>query len=117
MKRFLIFGFEGPAATYLIFCASFGWPPRPNDILLAYKMTVPPFLLCAGVDRYLVDRVRWWERPIIMAVIGFVAFALAALIGDRGDPTYIWLGVLAIIPAALCSLLSMAVADERPSST
>lgn len=117
MKRFLIFGFVGPAATYLTFCLSFSWGPSPNDILLAYKIGVPPFFLCAWIDRYLMDRVRWWERPIIMAVIGFVAFALAALIGDRGDPTYIWFGVLAIIPTALCSLLSMAIADERPSGT
>jgi uncharacterized membrane-anchored protein len=44
------------------------------------------------------------------------SFGLAALIGDRGDPTYMAIGLLAIIPAALCSLLSI-IADERPGST
>ena len=116
MKRFLIFGFIGPAATLLLFCVSLRWAPRPNDILLAYKIGVTPFLLCALIDRYLVYWERWWARPIVMGVVGFLAFTLAALIGDRGDPTYMAIGLLAIVPAALCSLLSI-IADDWPSST
>jgi hypothetical protein len=115
MKRFLIFGFIGPPATYLIFCVFFGLPFRLND-LLVYMIGVPPFLLCASIDRYLVDRVLWWERLIIIAVVAFPAFALAVLIWIR-DPALMALGMFAIIPAALCSLLSTAIADERPSST
>ncbi len=114
MKRFLIFGFIGPP-TYLIFCVFFGFPFRLNDLLI-YVIGVPPFLLCASIDRYLVDRVPWWERLIIIAIVASPAFALAVLIWFR-DPALIALGMFAIIPAALCSLLSTAIADERPSST
>src|SRR5258705_8999994 len=112
MTRFVIFGVLGPAASYLSFCLLSGWVAGLSGLPLAYAIEVVPFLLCALIDRSL-ENVRSWERVIVVGIAGFftsaVAMPLAASVFfPRVGLGIMILGLLATIPAAVCSVLTIA---------
>jgi hypothetical protein len=118
-RRFLIFGFVGPLATYLGICAFLsGMPARWADLPLAYGIELIPFVGCAFIDRWL-EEARFWERAIVSGFVGFVTSAVALVIAaswlfPRLGLAVMVFGFFAIVPAALCSLLSMP-APEAPN--
>ena len=113
MRRVLVFGLLGPAASYLSFCFLTGWHARWGDLPLAYGIEVIPFLLCALIDFWL-DEAPLWERFVVAGIAGFlgsaVAVSVAAITLFHGNIAFAVLGFCAAIPAAVCSLLS-AVTD------
>jgi hypothetical protein len=107
MRRFLIFGLLGPAATYLSIdlvtrtVARWWWPQPPT-----YVVVLVPFLLTAFTDRALKDA-RVWERLIVAGITAFLASGLASALVYRGLGAWIF-GFYAVLPAATCSLLATA---------
>jgi uncharacterized membrane protein YoaK (UPF0700 family) len=76
MRRFLIFGLLGPAATYLSIdlatrTAARWWWPQPS----IYVVVLVPFLLTAFIDRALKDG-QAWERLIVAGISAFLASGL-----------------------------------------
>jgi hypothetical protein len=66
MKRFLVFGLLGPAATYVSLDLATRrvarwWLPQPS----IYVVVLVPFLITAFTDRALKDA-RVWERLIVV---------------------------------------------------
>jgi hypothetical protein len=111
MRSFFIFGLFGPAATYLCACILTGWSSRWGDLPLAYGIELLPFLLCAYIDCCL-EQARFWERAIAAGVLAFFASAITLMIAASWLFPGVGLGVsilavTAIVPAGLCSLLSM----------
>jgi hypothetical protein len=85
MRRFLIFGLLGPAATYLSIdlatrTAARWWWPQPS----IYVVVLVPFLLTAFIDRALKDA-RLWERLIVAGITAFLASGLASALVYRGS--------------------------------
>jgi hypothetical protein len=114
MKRFLIFGLLGPAATYLSIdlatrTAPRWWWPQPS----IYVVVVAPFLLTAFIDRALKDG-RVWERLIVAGITAFLASGLASALVYRGLGAWTF-GFYAVLHAAACSLLATAT-DTREST-
>jgi hypothetical protein len=114
MRRFLIFGLLGPAATYLsidlaTLTAARWWWPQPS----IYVVALVPFLLTAFIDRALKDG-RAWERLIVAGITAFLASGLVCALIYRGLAAWIF-GFYAALPAAACSLL--ATATDTPEST
>lgn len=119
-RRFLIFGLVGPLATYLGFCAVLGrMSAGVAGLPLAYGIELIPFLLCAYIDGCLKET-RLWERAIILGFVGFIASAIAvavaAFLRFRFGLEVMFFGIFAIVPAAVCSLLSKP-APEAPNSS
>ena len=104
MRRFLIFGLLGPAATYLSIdlatrTAARWWWPQPS----IYVVVLVPFLLTAFIDRALKDA-RLWERLIVAGITAFLASGLASALVYRGLGAWIF-GFYAVLAAVACSLL------------
>ena len=115
MRRFLIFGLLGPAATYLCIdwatrTAARWWWPRPS----IYVVVLLQFLLIALIDRALEDA-RVWERLIVAGVTAILISCLACALVYRelGALTF---GFYAAFPAVACSLLATATdaAENSP---
>jgi hypothetical protein len=115
LRRLFIFGLVGPIGTYLCACVLTGWTARWADLPLAYEIALIPFFLCAFVDGCLHEA-RFRERAIVSGVVGFVTSAVALVVAASwlfpllGFGVSI-LGLSAIVPAALCSILSMPAAE------
>ena len=115
MRRFLLFGLLGPAATY--FCidlvtrtAARWWWPQPS----IYVVTLAPFLLTAFIDRAL-KHARFWERLIVAGITAFLASGLACAFVYRELGASMF-GFYAALPAVACSLLATATdATQRYS--
>ena len=110
-RRFLIFGLVGPLATYLGICAVLGrFSPGVSGLPLAYGIELTPFLLCAYIDGCL-EEMRSWERAVILGFAGLIASAIAVAIAGsllfRLGLEVMFFGLFAIVPAAVCSLLSI----------
>jgi hypothetical protein len=113
MRRFLIFGLLGPAATYLSIdlatrTAARWWWPQPS----IYVVVLVPFLLTAFIDRALKDG-QAWERLIVAGITAFLASGLVCALVYRELGAWIF-GFYAALPAAACSLL--ATATDTPES-
>ena len=113
MRRFLIFGLLGPAATYLsidlaTLTVARWWWPQPS----IYVVVLVPFLLTAFIDRALKDG-QAWERLIVAGISAFLASGLVCALVYQGLGAWIF-GFYAALPAAACSLL--ATATDTPES-
>src|SRR3569623_3573390 len=102
MRRFLIFGLLGPAATYLSIdlatrTVARWWWLQPS----IYVVVLAPFLLTALIDRALKDA-RVSERLIVAGGTAFLTSGLASALVYRGLEAWI-LGFYAVLPAAACS--------------
>ena len=71
----------------------------------------------AYIDGCLAE-MRFWERAVILGFVGFIAstiaLAIAAFLLFRFRLEVMFFGIFAIVPAALCSLLSQP-APEPPN--
>jgi FtsH-binding integral membrane protein len=115
MRRFLIFGLLGPAATYLSIdlatrTAERWWWPQPP----IYVVELLPFLVCAFVDRAMKDA-RAWERLVLAGVSAILLSGLASAFAYGGLAAWVF-GLYAAIPGAACSLLATAtdIEDTTP---
>jgi hypothetical protein len=119
MKRILVFAMLGPLIGFVTFMAlaqalNYGldgsWQVKPHYIVLVplgYAVGIVPALLAAWFDyavRYSGYRVLW--TAMFSYVAGFMPVMTAFWAGFLHAPYVLVVGLVAVVPGAVCSWLS-----------
>lgn len=112
MTRFLIFLAVFPVLALVMFTAPDGFRNLPNWIVEAYAIALIPALLLAWVDQALSVRV-----PVVGTAVAAALTAILIVVVMSGGSGEVWpvlmVGLVAGVPAAVCSWLSVKATRRR----